>query len=241
MKKQNVFLCLGFVVMCALALAMTACASNTPQQTGTGPGSAAPPPKPAPKIERIRVDYQGAAIGSDVPEWVEAATNMDIETIKKIPRFKGKVPIVAVNTGQNLDILRSWVNNFDVQAQISRMISNYVEAEFGGKQKGNKNSPENINFVEEMVTTFSNAKISGLGKEMDYWIKLRTKDHDKGTETEGYFYYVVYSISEEDLNYQVAQSLGKVKTKTKEQEEIKQDVEAAMRQTRFNSIQQASN
>ena len=200
MKKRNVLLCLAFVTMCVMVLAVTACGST---RAGTGPGSGAPPPKQAPKIERIIVDYQGAAIGSDIPTWVEAAVNRDIETIKKIPRFKGKVPFISEGSGKNLDLLRSWVNNFDMQASVSRMISNYVEAKFGGEQLGNKNSPENINFVKEIVTTFSNVKINGLGKEMDYWIKLRVKDLDKGTETEDYRYYVVYSMSEEALQHQI--------------------------------------
>jgi hypothetical protein len=232
MKKRN---CLVWFPLLAALMVFASCATSS----GTGSGSGDPAPQPAKNIERIRVDYKGAAIGSEVPSWLEAAVDNDLETIKKEPRFKGKVPIVDYGTGQNLDLLRSWVNNFNVQAAVARRIKNYVEAEFGGKQLGDKDTAENRSFLEETVATISKIEINGLSQEMDYWIKLRTKDNDKGTETEQYYYYVIYSIAEEDLNYQIAQAMGKISAKTKDQEEIKADVEDALLRARYNSIQAA--
>lgn len=223
-----------------LALALTAC-GTTPKSTGTGIGSGSPPPAQTKQIEFIRLDYQGAALGSDVPAWVEAAVNNDLETIKKIPRFNGKVPIVEWGSGQNLDLVRSWVNNFNVSAGLSRRISTYVDADFGGGQLGDKDTPANRNFIKEIVSSFSSTQFSGLAREMDYWIKLRIIDRDNEKATEEYRYYVIYSISESDLQYQIDVAMGKVSAETKAQQEIKNDVEAAMRNTRFNSIQQASN
>ncbi|GHT85958.1 hypothetical protein FACS1894137_10900 [Spirochaetia bacterium] len=214
------------------AMVFTACAT----QKGIS-GSAEP--KQAKTIERVIVDYKGAVLGSDIPDWVNAAVDDDLERITRIPRFKGKVPFIDYGEGQNLDLLRSWVNNFNAQAGVSRRISNMVQANFGGEQLGNKNTPENNNFVKEIIATFSNTDIKGLAREMDYWIKLRTIDKSKGTETEAISYYVVYSIAEEDLNYQIAQAMGKIAARTQEQQEIKADVEAAMKRVAFNSIQGA--
>jgi hypothetical protein len=213
------------------------CAGVVLAGCASGPQAAAAP-KQDKTIERLRIDYKGAAIGSDIPSWVEAAIDNDVAKIQKDSRFKGRVPIVDYGTGQNLDILRSWVNNFNVQASVSRRISNVVEANFGGEQMGNKNTPENINFVKEIVATMSRTEINGLAQEMDYWVKLRTIDHSKKTETEAYYYYVVYSIAEDDLNYQIAQAMGKIAAKTQEQQEIKHDVEDAMKRVAFTAIQQ---
>jgi hypothetical protein len=194
-------------------------------------------PKQAKTIERLILDYKGADVGAEIPGWVEAAIDDNYEAIMRDSRFKGKMPIVDYGYGQNLDLLRSWVNNFNVQAGISRRIANYVEANFGGEQLGNKNSPENINFVKELVATFSSVTISGAAKEMDYWIKLRTIDRSKKTETEQYSYYVVYSISQADLDYQVDRALGRVAARTQEQRELKAEVEDAMKHAALQGIE----
>jgi hypothetical protein len=229
-RNVSVFMVIGF----AAALFCTACA-GTPR--GTGEGSGAPPPTQAKTIERVIVDYKGASIGADIPNWVEAAINNDYDAISRLSRFQGRVPVINYGSGQNLDLLRSWVNNFSIQAQVARQISNYVEANFGGTQLGSKDTPENRQFVKEIVATFSNVTISGLSQDLDYWTLLRTIDHGKGTETEQYNYYVIYSIAQEDLDYQIAQAMGRVAAANQEQEELKTEVEDAMKQAALRSIE----
>lgn len=217
--------------MAALAitatLAIAGCAST--ERPGVGAGSGAPAPTIAKPIERVILDYKGATIGADIPPWVEAAIDDDYQRIMQLPQFKGKVPMVDYGQGQNLDLLRSWVNNFNMQASVSRRISTFVDAKFGGTQLGSKDTPENRQLMQEIVGTCSKAEINGLAKETDYWIKMRTIDKSKGTESDQYYYYVIYSIVQEDLDYQIAQAMGKVAAKTKEQEELKLDVQNAMK------------
>jgi hypothetical protein len=233
MKRNSVT---GIAAFAAALLLVLASCAGAPAVRGTGEGSASPVPQPAKTIERIRLDYKGAAIGADIPDWVEWAIDNDYDAITRLSRFRGRVPIINYAQGKNLDLLRSWVNNFNIQAQVSRQIVNYVEANFGGAQLGTKDSPENQQFLKEVVGTFSNTTINGLSQDLDYWILLRTVDHTKETETELYNYYVVYSIAEEDLNYQIAQAMGKVTAKNAEQQEIKLDVEEAMKKAAFKGI-----
>jgi hypothetical protein len=237
MKKHFFLLCLAAAIVAAMVF--TGCKSSAPLGTGQGSGSAAPVQSQS--VQHVRIDYQGAVIGSDVPAWVESAVNSDLEAIKRIPRFQGRVPFVDYGSGQNLDLLRSWVNNFNIQAGVSRRIANYVEARFGSELEGNKDTPENQNYIKEIIASFSNTRFSGLAKEMDYWIKLRIIDNSKKTVTEEYRYYVVYSMAEADLQYQIDMAMGKIPAVTQEQKEIKNDVENAMKQVLFNSIQQTSN
>jgi hypothetical protein len=236
MKKKIVsgFTVVEFAAPVMAALLVAACA-GAPK--GVGAGSGSPPPAQPKTIERIRVDYKGAAIGSEIPSWVEAAIDNNYDAIARLSRFDGRVPVVNYGTGQNLDLLRSWVNNFNIQAQVARQIATYVEANFGGEQLGSKDSPENRQFLKEVVATFSNATINGLSQDLDYWVLLRTIDHGKGTEIEQYYYYVVYSIGKEELDYQIAQAMGKITAANQEQEELKVDVEAAMKQAALRSIE----
>ncbi|MDR0823426.1 MAG: hypothetical protein LBN20_06585 [Endomicrobium sp.] len=195
-------------------------------------GVAAPAAKIASKVERVILDYKGAALGSEIPTWVESAVNDDYQTLESMPRFKDRLAVVAIENGKNLDLLKSWANNFSVQAQLSRQISNKISAEFGGGQQGDKNSEESTTFIREVVATLSEAKISGLSKEMDYWLKVRTIDKDKKTEVEQYTYYVVYSINKADLQRQIDIALGKIAAKNQEQQEIKTEVVDAVKRLR---------
>jgi len=237
MKKHFFLICLAAAVMAASLL--TGCTSAP--NAGAGQNSGFAKPIISQDVKRVWVDWQGAALGSEPPAWVESAMNSDLEAIKKIPRFQGKVPFVDYGSGQNLDLLRSWVNNFNVQAGISRRIVNYVDAQFGGIQAGNKDSPEKQSYLKEIIASLSGTQFSGLAKEMDYWIKLRITDKGKGTEIEEYRYYVIYSMPETDLQYQIDKAMGKITAKNQEQKELKNEVEEAMKQVRFNSIQQVSN
>lgn len=178
-------------------------------------------------IERIIIDYKGAGIGEARPDWVSAAVNDDYAAFDNMERFKDKIAVIGVERGQNLDLLKSWANNFNIQAQISRQISNMISAEFGGGQQGDKNSSEEADtFIREIVASLSKARIVGLRKEMDYWIKMRMIDKVKKEMKEYYEYFVVYSIGKESLEHQINVSLGKIEAKTQKQKEIKTQVES---------------
>jgi hypothetical protein len=221
---------------------LVSCASSSKKDgpTGTIEGTGAGAPKIAGNIERIRVDYQGAVTGSEIPAWVQAAIDFDTVSLQKLPEFEGKVAVVDYGVGQNLELLRSMVNNFNIQASVARRISNYVEANFGGEQLGDKDSAENRSFVEEVVATFSRVTISGLAREKEYWVKLRTIDRDKKTDSEQYYYYVLYSIPEQILNEQIARAMGNISAKTRDQEEIRSNVEEAMKRAMYNSVEEGN-
>jgi hypothetical protein len=225
-----------------ILLILVSCAGSSKQDAPTGviEGTGADAPKTANNIERIRVDYQGAVTGSEIPAWVQAAIDFDTEALQKLPGLEGKIAVVDYGVGQNLELLRSLVNNFNVQASVARRISNYVEANFGGEQLGDKNTAENRNFVEEVVATFSRVEINGLAREKEYWVKLRTIDRGKKTETEQYYYYVLYSIPEQTLNEQIARAMSNIPAKTKDQEEIRSNVEEAMKRVMYNSIEEGN-
>lgn len=222
-----------FFVLAGIAVAvLTSCASAPTGTTRSGSYA----PIESNQIERIRLDYQGAAIGAAVPEWVTMATEGNVDAFEQLPQFEGKEVFLFMGQGKNLDLLRSQVNNFNIQADVSRNIVNHVEAKFGGILQGDKNTEEAKNFTKEIVASLSNATFSGLSRDMDYWIKLRTIDHGRKTESEGYNYFVVYSMSKDDLQYQIAAAMGRISAETREEEELKSEVEEAMRQLSYNSI-----
>lgn len=210
----------AFFVLVGLVL-LVGCASTPELAT-----SAAPPVSK--RVEREMIDWKSASIGGEIPEWVYAAADNDQVALSALPQFEGKLIFFAEDQGKNLDLLKSWVNNFNVQAALSRQLSNFVIAKFGGEQSGDKNSEEVQMYLNELVSACSKAEINGLAKELDFWVKTRYADSDMDTIDDIYQYFVVYAMDKEDFRLQLDRALGKVEAKTQAQQEMKENVLSAV-------------
>jgi hypothetical protein len=203
---------------------LASCASTPPTQQA----AQAPVVK---GVERTNIDWKGKSVGTEIPEWVQAIALEEYEKIEAEPRLKDRLAIAVVEKGKNLDLLRSWATNFNVQAQVSRMISTKVQAEFAGILQGDKNSADGAHaFLEEVVATLSKAKISGLRKDRDFWLKVRIYDNDKKTTEDEYDYYLLYSIDKADLQRQIDIALGKIEAKNEKQKELKERATATLKE-----------
>ena len=180
------------------------------------------------RVEREMIDWKSASIGGEIPEWAYAAADNDQVALSALPQFEGKLIFFAEDQGKNLDLLKSWVNNFNVQAALSRQLSNFVIAKFGGEQSGDKNSEEVQMYLNELVSACSKAEINGLSKELDFWVKTRYADKDMDTINDIYQYFVVYAMDKEDFRLQLDRVLGKVEAKTQAQKELKENVLSAV-------------
>ena len=174
------------------------------------------------------IDWKGASIGSELPDWVYSAVDNDVLALSTLPQFENKIIYFAEDQGQNLDLLKSWVNNFNVQASFSRELSNFVIAKFGGEQNGSKNEEEVQMYLNELVASCSKAEINGLGKKLDYWVKTRYIDKELDTIKDVYQYFVVFAIDKDDFKLQMDRVLGRVEAKTEAQKKLKADVKLAI-------------
>lgn len=185
-------------------------------------------PKVSKTVEREMIDWKGASIGSELPDWIYSAVDNDVLALSTLPQFENKIIYFAEDQGQNLDLLKSWVNNFNVQASFSRELSNFVIAKFGGEQNGSKNEEEVQMYLNELVASCSKAEINGLGKKLDYWVKTRYIDKELDTVKDVYQYFVVFAIDKDDFRLQMDRVLGKVEAKTEAQRKLKADVKLAI-------------
>jgi uncharacterized protein YidB (DUF937 family) len=107
--------------------------------------------------------------------------------------------------------------NTNAYADCSQKIRTAVSAKAAAGLEGSLNRDAATSVVNEFNTLYSKAIITGLGKELDSWVKDRsTKD---GTET--YTVYMIYSISDADLKASIDETLGKVVAKTQAEQELK--------------------
>lgn len=220
MKKS---ICLFSLVM--ITLLLVSCASN---KVDTEKASV---PVTSKTVTREMIDWKGASIGAEIPAWVTDAVEDDYAALSKLPQLANKRIICASAQGKNQDLLKSWVNNFDVQASFSKSIRNVVSDKFGGELSGTKDSAVSKSFLDEIVATFSRNEFSGLCKEMDFWVLTRYKDTEKDILTDTYEYFVVYAIEQDTFDYQIADSLGLVEAQTEVEEEMKANIQKAILET----------
>lgn len=230
-----------FFVIAAGALVLAACQSaprQAPAAQNVQPANegAASTGKKSAGDNWERIDDKGAAFDVVQPDWVTPALQDDFPALTQDPRFKGKTPFVFRNDYHDLDMLTSWVNNFQAQGAIARQISNQVNAKFEGGLSGDMSKDPNnaakTQKLKEIVATLSRTQVSGYGKEMDWWVLRRRKD----TGAEQYTYLVVYSIDKNDLRLQIDKALGNVAARNAAEKELVDDMRQALDELEFGGI-----
>jgi hypothetical protein len=207
---------LGLMALCAAVLVLAACA-GTPGAAGTA-GTAGALPADVIEIDDVTVDWKGRNAGvKEPPLWVQlAAINDPDNELSRLPRLEGKKAIPLSQEGANLPVLESWLNT-QAYVQCGQRIRTAVATNAQTALKGDLQSAEAVNMADQFSSLYAQATITGLNKEMDSWVKTRSKS--KGTER--YTYYVIYSISQEDLKASIDETFGKVETKNKTEQELK--------------------
>lgn len=213
---------LTLILAMNMSCASTPAAVTQPVETKTEEKKTLPAKK-AKHVERELIDWKGSAIGQDIPVWVEYAVDSDYDSLGKIKTLEGKEVFLAEDRGKNLNILKSWTNNFDVQSNFAKSITNYVLSSFGGVLEGSVNKEADESYLEELVGTFSKAKVVGLVKKMDYWVQTRVIDNDANKSEDIYQYFVVYAMERDDYRNLIDEALGKVDARTEREQELKNE------------------
>jgi hypothetical protein len=214
-------------VLCVLflaVLAVFAACSSAP------PAAQSPAVNPATVIQRENqtIDWRGANLGGQIPDWVRWTAEGDPDNqIADLPRLKGKKVVQVENKGKDLDVLQAWAN-IEGLGDAAQSIKTSVEREGASMLEGTKNTLGNKNMVNTFTTVFTQADISGLSRELDFWVKERSP-----TGEEQYTYYMVFGIAEENFDYLVEQALGKVQAKNTEEQEMVDELRNRMRNLRF--------
>jgi hypothetical protein len=127
-------------------------------------------------------------------------------------------------------VVEAWVNT-QAYAECAQKIRTAATTQAQNALEGDLQSAEAVNIANQFASLYSNATITGLAKEMDTWVKTRSKS--KGTEK--YTYYVLYAISDADLEDSIAKTFEKVEAKTARQQDLKEKLEKQMTQLMENA------
>ena len=164
------------------------------------------------------IDYQGLALGSQIPDWVIAIGDGSQKRVRKSLDIPNSDQIfILQNKGTNLDFLKTWTDQVDARAEIAssieQTIAQTVQSEMSVKEAGEQVDEKSAQIYS---ATMTNVTLNGLTKENYYWIKTRTPQVDSKNPKvvknykEEYTYYVVYTIDKKLYERQLAQAMDDI-------------------------------
>lgn len=179
------------------------------------------------KLKIEIVNRPGMAIGSDIPAWVEAVLEGDNKTIAKSLKIDLKEYQIFVfsNQGTDLEFLKTWTDQVDVQRQVANSFSMAVgqsaNAVFQGSS-GEENKKKMA--IDQTVKALSAMEINGLLKESQYWmqfrkpkqgVKVTSKSPDSAFDYY-YEYYVVFTMNRDIYDAQLDAALNGIEDNASE-------------------------
>ncbi|WP_028972539.1 hypothetical protein [Spirochaeta cellobiosiphila] len=208
----------GLVLGLILAGMVVSCASS-PKETNE-PASA--PLEVVTKRPEI-IDHKNYAWGKDVPEWVL----MDISELEKLDKYED-VYLFKLESprGKSLEGLKMWTEDFQAASDVVKMIDTRVRAKFSGAAVGDLDDIEA--YMEKVVTSLSEASISGLKKEGDYWVLRRYFTPEGDVDEDAYTYVYLYSIQKDLLDEQIQDAMDGVEAEPETKVRAKDLVQEAL-------------
>ncbi|MFA6855706.1 MAG: hypothetical protein WCR31_00725 [Treponema sp.] len=211
----------------AALLAVTGCGTTAAVK---GSGIKGEKPEMAASKAKI-VDYQGAAFGTEIPEWViQVAQGEYSESAlsKVMPDLKGRKIFVTMADGDNLEFVKQWTDLVDVETQVGdtmqRVVGKVVQASEDAKAKeaGKEFDPTEVSrklkLYKEAVAA---VEINGLEKTASYWVEKQSGSAKDGNNKDVFEYYAVWSMDKSVYDAQLNAALQTVKDNTSESENLK--------------------
>ena len=193
------------------------------------------------------VNRPGLALGSDIPGWVLAVLEGDNKTIAKALKIDLKESQIFVfsNQGTDLEFLKNWTDQVDVQRQVANSFSLAVgqsaNAVFQGTS-GDENSKKLA--MDQTIKAISAIELNGLLKESQYWIQFRkpkqgVKINKKSPDSAFdyyYEYYVVFTMSRDIYDAQLYAALNGMEDNASETVLLKKAVAEKLREPLLDKI-----
>lgn len=180
------------------------------------------------KVKIEIVDRSGMALGGDIPKWVEAVTEGDNKQVAKSLKIdeKEKQIFIFTNQGDNLEFLKTWSDQVDVQRQIANSFSMAVGQSANAVLQGSSGADgTNVQrAIDQTVKALSAVEVNGLLKQAQYWIQFRkpkqgvkVSKKSKDSDFEYYYeYYVVFTMDRDVYDAQLEAALNGVEDNASE-------------------------
>ena len=221
-------------IVAATALLLVGC-GTTKEVKGSGIKGDAPVVKTG---KRVLVDYQGATLGAEIPEWVVKIASGDYSQSalsKVMPDLKDKKVFVTIGRGDNLDFVKQWTDLVDVETEVAssleRVAGKAVEATMNGQSNasGKTADPTELQRNIDMYrTSLSNVRFSGLEKVAQYWTETQLLNEDKAVTSDYFEYYAVWTMDAKLFQQQLNKAMENIQETTTEAKSLKSAVQTKL-------------
>ena len=190
--------------------------------------------------KRVIVDYQGATLGKEIPEWVELLVEGQYSQPvlqKAMPNLENKKVFVTMGRGDNLEFVQTWSDLVDIETEVAgtleRVAGKAVESEMKGRASA-KGKEVDATEMERLINMYRaslvNVRFSGLERIAGYWIETEVMD-GKTVTNDYYEYYAVWAMDEQLYDKQLKAAMAKIDETTTEAKELKDIVEAKLKKS----------
>jgi uncharacterized protein YajQ (UPF0234 family) len=192
------------------------------------------------KVKIEIVNRPGMALGSEIPDWVIAVTEGDNKKIAKsldIDLDESQI-FVFSNQDSDLEFLKTWTDQVDVQRQVANSFSIAVGQSANAVFQGNSGNENNIQrSIDQTVKALSAMELNGLLKTAQYWIQFRKpkqgiKVNSKSTDDcydYYYEYYVVFKMDRAIYDNQLEAALSGIEDNASETQLLKKALSQNLR------------
>lgn len=195
MKKSSL------LIAGAFALVFAGCSSSGNVET-------APAVKTDKSVTRENIDWKGAAVAADIPQWVVDAIASDYDSLEAgdlASKLKGNYYVIVegdrnrtdMKTSKDLKLLESSVNA-QYMVQIAQTLNNGVDQRFSGVLSANEDTQK------QLTATATQATFTGFHCVGDYWILQRISDSKRDTTTDTYRVVQIYACEKSLWEQQAA-------------------------------------
>ena len=190
--------------------------------------------------KRVIVDYQGATLGKEIPEWVELLVEGQYSqpVLKNVmPNLEDKKVFVTMGRGDNLEFVQTWSDLVDIETEVAgtleRVAGKAVEAEMKGRASA-KGKDVDATEMERLINMYRaslvNVRFSGLERIAGYWLETQVLE-GKNIIDDYYEYYAVWAMDEKLYDKQLKSAMSKIDETTTEAKELKDIVEAKLKKS----------
>lgn len=163
-------------------------------------------------------DYQGQALGREVPDWVNCIVDGDKAGVKKALKLDKDMQLFLVSRdGQNLDFLKTWADQVDARSEVASSLKTTIAQTVQTELQAQNVDKETVERKADLYSAqATNISLSGLQKINSYWIQTRRlktglkkakSDNDYEYKTT---YMVVFGIDAVLYNQQLVAAMADV-------------------------------
>ncbi|WP_029410700.1 hypothetical protein [Treponema pedis] len=214
--KKAINVIIGLAVAAAI---FSGCASKGSKTLGTVSANVKKPEL---------IDHKNLKWNKDVPGWVaeEPQSLQKNSDYKDVYLFKFESP-----RSKSLEGAELWTKDFSVPSEMARMVKMRVESKAAAAAAGDKDKIDG--YIEDVVKTVTDTKLSGFKKESDYWVQMRYFDSEGKPEADDFTYIILYSIPKKTLDRLINDAVNgadEVKPKTETEKAVRDRVREALKE-----------